>query len=47
VSAVVVHASAIATKAEGTSLTDSAIIVWKGSQRTEGGWENGVELVVP
>jgi hypothetical protein len=30
-----------------TDTSNSAIIVWKGSQRPEGGWEYGVELVAP
>ena len=30
-----------------TESSNSAIIVWKGSQRPEGGWEYGVELVAP
>jgi hypothetical protein len=30
-----------------TDISNSAIIVWKGSQRPEGGWEYGVELVAP
>jgi len=27
--------------------SNSAVIVWKGPQRPEGGWEYGVELVAP
>lgn len=30
-----------------TDTSNSAIIVWKGPQRREGGWEYGVELVAP
>jgi hypothetical protein len=30
-----------------TSTSNSAVIVWKGNQRPEGGWEYGVELVAP
>ena len=30
-----------------TEASNSAVIVWKGSRRREGGWEYGVELVAP
>ena len=30
-----------------TSTSNSAVIVWKGNKRPEGGWEYGVELVAP
>ncbi|HXM15902.1 MAG TPA: hypothetical protein VN933_11720 [Candidatus Eremiobacteraceae bacterium] len=30
-----------------TDTSNSAVIVWKGTQRPEGGWEYGVELVAP
>src|ERR1700732_4400482 len=30
-----------------TKTSNSAVIVWKGTQRPEGGWEYGVELVAP
>jgi hypothetical protein len=30
-----------------TDNSNSAVIVWKSSQRPEGGWEYGVELVAP
>jgi hypothetical protein len=30
-----------------TQTSNSAVIVWKGSKRPEGGWEYGVELVAP
>jgi hypothetical protein len=30
-----------------TDTSNSAIIVWKGARRREGGWEYGVELVAP
>jgi hypothetical protein len=30
-----------------TQTSNSAVIVWKGTQRPEGGWEYGVELVAP
>jgi hypothetical protein len=30
-----------------TDTSNSAVIVWKGNQRPEGGWEYGVELVAP
>jgi hypothetical protein len=27
--------------------SNSAVVVWKGTQRPEGGWEYGIELVAP
>lgn len=30
-----------------TETSNSAVVVWKGTQRPEGGWEYGVELVAP
>ena len=30
-----------------TQTSNSAVIVWKGNERPEGGWEYGVELVAP
>jgi hypothetical protein len=39
------HRLALTNLATGAS--NAAIIVWKGNQRPEGGWEYGVELVAP
>jgi len=30
-----------------TDTSNSAVVVWKGNPRPEGGWEYGVELVAP
>jgi hypothetical protein len=30
-----------------TQTSNPAVIVWKGTERPEGGWEYGVELVAP
>jgi len=30
-----------------TQTSNSAVIVWKGTEHPEGGWEYGVELVAP
>lgn len=30
-----------------TDASNSAVVVWKGNPRPEGGWEYGVELVAP
>jgi hypothetical protein len=39
------HRLALTNLAMDTS--NAAIIVWKGSQRPDGGWEYGIELVAP